>query len=192
MITTELIKTLRDQTGISIMQCKKALEEAEGDMAKALVILSKKSSEIASKKGDRELGSGAVGSYLHSSGTIGAMVLLLSETDFVSKNDEFRALARDIAMHVAATNPEFLSSADIGEEAKATAREVFAKEAEGKPADMMEKIIEGKLVAYFKDKVLLEQSFIKNPDITIGGLVSAAVQKFGERIEVARFERLSA
>ncbi len=192
MITTELIKELRDKTGVSIMQCKKALEETGGDMAKALVVLHKKSGEIAAKKGDRELASGAIGSYLHASGTVGSMVILQSETDFVSKNEEFRTLARDIAMHVAASNPTYLRSTDIPEDARATAREVFAKEAEGKPADMVEKIIEGKLQAYFKEKVLLEQPFIKNPEMTIQGLIDQAVQKFGERVEVAQFVRLSA
>jgi elongation factor Ts len=120
------------------------------------------------------------------------MILLQSETDFVSKNEEFRTLARDIAMHVAATAPTYLKNADIPDEAKATAREVFAKEAEGKPADMLEKIIEGKMQAYFKEKVLLEQSFIKNPEVTIQGLIDQAVQKFGERVEVAQFVRFSA
>ncbi len=192
MITTEQIKQLRDQTGISVMQCKKALEEAGGDMEKALIILRKKSSDIAAKKGDRELGSGAIGSYLHNSGTIGAMVVLQSETDFVSKNEEFRKLAYDIAMHVAASNPTYLSMQDIPENDMKKAGEVFEKEAEGKPAEMREKIVKGKLEAYFKDKVLLEQPFIKNPDVTINTLLSEAVQKFGERVAISTFTRLSA
>lgn len=192
MITTELIKALRDQTGVSIMQCKKALEEAGGDMDKALIILRKKSGDIAAKKGDRELASGAIGSYLHSTGTVGAMILLLSETDFVSKNEEFRTLARDIAMHVAAANPEFIKSSDIPESATMKAREVFAAEVVGKTPEMTEKIIEGKLASYFKERVLLEQAFIKNPEVTIGGLIDQAVQKFGERIEVGQMVRMSA
>lgn len=192
MITTELIKELRDMTGISIMQCKKALEEADGDKEKALVILRKKGGEIAAKKGDRTLGAGAVGSYLHSTGTIGAMVVLQSETDFVAKNDEFKKLAYDIAMHVAAANPEFVSASEITESAKETAREVFAKEASDKPKEMQEKIIEGKLASYFKDKVLLDQPFIKNPEVTVGQLISNAVQKFGERVEISKIVRVSA
>ena len=154
MITTEQIIELREQTGISVMQCKKALEDAGGDMAKALVILRKKSTEIAAKKGDRTLGSGTIGSYLHNTGTVGTMVVLMSETDFVSKNEEFKKLAYDIAMHVAASNPEYCSESEITDQAKATARSVFEKETEGKPAEMKEKIIEGKLTSYFKDKVL--------------------------------------
>lgn len=191
MITTEQIKELRDQTGVSIMQCKKALEEAGGDAEKALIILRKKSSEIAAKKTDRTLGAGAVASYLHSTGTVGAMVLLSSETDFVSKNEEFRKLAYEIAMHVAATNPEFLSVADIPEKIKTQAAEVFEADTKGKPEDLKATILEGKISAYFKDRVLLQQSYIKNPDITIQGLVDGAIQKFGERIEVTKFVRFS-
>jgi elongation factor Ts len=190
-ITTETIKALRDQTGVSVMQCKKALEEAGGDTEKALVILRKKSSEIAAKKGDRALGSGAVATYVHSTGTIAAMVLLSSETDFVSKNEEFRKLAYDIAMHIAASNPQFLSKNDIDDKSKETASSVFAEEIKNKPKDLQEKILAGKLADYFKDRVLLDQPYIKNPDITIQGLIDAAVQKFGERIEVSKFVRFS-
>ncbi|MDO8492108.1 MAG: elongation factor Ts [bacterium] len=192
MITTELVKQLRDQTGIPVMQCKKALEEADGSMEKALVILRKKSVEISAKKSGRTLGSGAIGSYLHNTGTVGAMVILMSETDFVSKNEDFRKLAYDIAMHVAASNPEYLNVADIPKETLTTAREVFEKEAKGKPTEMKEKIIEGKLTVYFKDKVLLNQPYIKNPELSIQSLIEQAVQKFGERIEIQRFVRLSA
>ncbi len=122
MVTTEQIKDLRDKTGVSVMQCKKALEEAEGDMDKALVILQKKSKDIASKKSDRTFGAGVVASYVHSSQTVGAMVELVCETDFVSKNDEFKALARDIAMHITAANPEFLKKEDISERCRGKAR----------------------------------------------------------------------
>ncbi|MEK7567530.1 MAG: elongation factor Ts [Patescibacteria group bacterium] len=191
-ISVDSIKELRDKTGVSVMQCKKALEEALGDSEKALIILRKKSGEIAAKKGDRELGSGAIGSYLHSNGTIGAMVVLQSETDFVSKNEDFRKLAYDIAMHVAASNPEYLSLDDIPEGDMKKAREVFEKESEGKSVEMREKIVAGKLDSYFKDKVLLEQSFIKNPDVTIKVLISEAVQRFGERVVISTFTRLKA
>lgn len=190
-VNAELVKQLRDQTGISVMQCKKALVEAGGSIEKALVILRKKSVEIAAKKGDRNLGSGTVGMYLHNTGNVGAMVILMSETDFVSKNEDFRKLAYDIAMHVAASNPEYLDESEITPSALSTAREVFEKEAEGKPVEMKEKIIEGKLASYFKDKVLLNQPFIKNGDLTIQNLIDGAVQKFGERIEIERFVRLS-
>lgn len=191
MISTEDIKKLRDVSGISVMQCRKALEEAGGDFNKAVVILKKKGAEVAAKKSDRTLASGVVMSYIHATGQVGSMIELFCETDFVSNNDEFKKLAYDIAMHVAASNPEFLKSDDITKEAKNMAKEVFMKEVEGKPEAMKEKILEGKLDAYFKERVLLEQPFIKNPEITIKGLVDGAVQKFGERIELGRFVRFS-
>ena len=189
MITTEQIKELRDSTGISVMQCKKALEEAGGDTAKALVILRKKSGELAAKKSDRTFGAGIVQAYVHSTGRVATLVELVCETDFVSGNEEFKALAKDIAMHVTASNPKFLNKDEITEEAKNVAKEVFMKEVEGKPKEMQEKILEGKLATYFGEMVLLNQPFIKNPDLTIAALIDAAVQKFGEKIAVARMSR---
>ena len=190
-ITSAVIKELRDKTGISVMQCKKALEEAGGDMDKALIILRKKSSEAADKKSDRVLAAGSVGVYVHNTNEVAAIVTLSCETDFVSKNEEFIALARDIAMHVAALNPSFISRAEVDENALQKAKEVFAAEIVGKPADMVEKILEGKLSSYFKEQILLEQPFIKNPDTTIGGLITGAVQKFGENINVTEMRRVS-
>jgi elongation factor Ts len=190
-ITSAAIKQLRDQTGISVMQCKKALEEAGGDLDKALIILKQKRKEAADKKSDRVLGAGAIGVYAHNTGEVAAMVVLASETDFVSKNAEFVALAREIAMHVAALNPKFLSRDQVGEEAINKAKEVFAEDIKDKPAEMQEKIMEGKLNSYFKEQILLEQPFIKNPDTTIGEMVNGAVQKFGENISIAEFKRLS-
>ncbi len=190
-ITSAQLKELRDLTGISVMQCKKALEEAGGDMEKAKIILQKKGGEAAAKKSDRALGAGVVGSYVHSTGEVAALVLLSCETDFVSKNAEFSALAREIAMHVAAQNPLYMSRADVDENALQKAREVFAEEVKDKPAEMQEKILGGKLDAYFKDRILLEQPFIKNPDVTIGDMVHGAIQKFGENIIISRITRLS-
>lgn len=190
-ITIEQVKNLRDQTGISVMQCKKALEEAGGDTEKALVILRKKSGELAAKKGDRTFGAGSVQAYIHATGQVGAMVELVCETDFVSGNDEFKTLARDIAMHVTASNPKFLKKDDIDEKARETAKSVFIEEVKSKPAAMQEKILEGKLATYFGEMVLLNQPFIKNPELTIEALIAAAVQKFGEKIEIARFTRFA-
>lgn len=158
-ISTELVKQLRDKTGVSIMQCRKALEESQGDIDKAVAFLQEKSAEIAGKKGDRTLGAGVVASYIHASGTMGSMVELLCETDFVANNEEFKTLARDIAMHVTAVNPEFLKP----EEA---------------PQDSL-------------DNVLLNQPFVKNPELTITNLLQSAIQKFGEKIEISRFVRFS-
>lgn len=189
MITSEQIKELRESTGVSVMQCKKALEEALGDMAKAVVILKKKGAEASAKKSDRTLNATQIAAYVHSTGTVGVMVELACETDFVAKNTEFKQLAYDIAMHIAAAKPEFVKREDITAEARATAESVFAAEVEGKPAEMKAKILEGKLTAYFGERVLLEQSFIKNPELTIAALISSAVQKFGEKTEIVRFSR---
>ena len=195
MITTEQIKELRDSTGISVMQCKKALEEAGGDIEKARVILRKKSGEIAAKKSDRTFGAGIVQAYVHSTGRVASLVELVCETDFVSGNEEFKALARDIAMHVTASNPKFLNKDEITDADKSTAKEVFLKEIadSGKkvPKEMEEKILEGKLATYFGEMVLLNQPFIKNPDVTIEALILSAGQKFGEKIAIARFNRFA-
>lgn len=194
MVTTDSVKKLRDKTGVSVMQCKHALEEAKGDMEKAVVILHKKSGVIVARKADRALGSGVVQAYIHNNNSIGAVVVLGCETDFVAKNRDFIKLAYNIAMHITATNPEFTTRADVSEKAFRVVKEVFAREVTdlpaattaqaGKPKDMRERILEGKLDAYFKEKILMEQSFIKDPDKTIGALINEAVQKFGERIEI--------
>ncbi|MHB8860337.1 MAG: elongation factor Ts [Minisyncoccota bacterium] len=189
-ITTNVIKELRDKTGVSVMQCKKALEEADGDLAKAEVILKKHSAAAADKKADRSLAAGVIGSYIHD-GAVGAMVLLSCETDFVAKNPEFAALARDLAMQVAATNPAYTTTEEISPEAKEAATSVFEKEVADKPADMQAKILAGKLSSYFRDQVLLEQAFIKDESKTIQSLLNEATQKFGERVELSRFARLS-
>ncbi|HAT68838.1 MAG: hypothetical protein A2481_04430 [Candidatus Yonathbacteria bacterium RIFOXYC2_FULL_47_9] len=193
MITTEQIKELRDMTGVSVMQCKKALEETGGDKEKALLILRKKSAGIAEKKGDRELGAGVVDAYIHSNKTVGTLIELSCETDFVARNEEFVALARDIAMHITATNPAYIEESEITEEVRTKVIEMFKKEVEesGKPADIQEKMMEGKITTYFAERTLLGQAFIKNPDITIKQLIDGGVQKFGEKIVVSRFSRFS-
>lgn len=190
-VTTEQIKELRELTGVSVMQCKQALEEADGDMDKARIILQKLSSKAASKKADRELGSGTVASYIHGGGTTGAMVELLCETDFVSKNETFQTLARDIAMQIAATVPQYVRESEIDEVAKQKAVEVFQNEIQDKPAEMHAKILEGKLANYFKEKVLLNQDYIKDPSKTIAKLIEEAIQKLGERVEIGRMARFS-
>src|ERR1035437_7075980 len=189
-ITTTNIKELRDMTGVSIMQCKKALEEADGDLKKAEVILKKHSAASAEKKAGRSLAAGAIGSYVHD-GAVGAMVLLSCETDFVAKNPEFIALARELAMQVAATSPVYTTTDEVSPEAKETATAVFMKEVADKPEAMQAKILEGKLASYFQDQVLLEQPFIKDESKTVHDLLNEATQKFGERVEITRFARLS-
>lgn len=191
MATTEEIKALRDDTGVSVMQCKKALEEAGGDMEKAKVILRKISAQAAAKKADRTLGAGTVSAYVHAGGQVVGVVVLGCETDFVSKNEDFIKLAKDIAMHVAAMAPQFLSKEDVKDEDVRAAREVFAEEVANIPEAKREIALQGKLDSYLREKVLLEQPFVKDASVTIRTLLDQAVQKFGEKTEVVRFERLS-
>ena len=191
MVTLDQIKSLRESTGLSVMQVKKALEEADGDPAKALALLKKKSKDVAAKKAGRKFGAGAIASYIHGKGAVGAMVEVMCETDFVSGNEGFQKLAYDIALHIAASNPEYNTMADVTEAIKETTRGLFVKEVEGKPKELKEKIMQGKLDAYFKERVLSEQAFVKNPDITITDLINEAIHKFGEKIAVGRFVRYS-
>jgi elongation factor Ts len=191
MVTTEQIKELRDSTGISVMQCKKALEEAEGNMEKAIALLKKKAGAAAAKKSDRSLGSGIVTAYIHSNNIVGVMLELGCETDFVAKSEGFKPLAHDISMHIAGMSPEYISENDIKEEDRAKAAELFVKEVNesNKPEDIKKKMLEGKLQAYFDERVLLNQPFIKNQDVKIKDLLNDATHKFGERVEVVRFKR---
>ncbi len=190
-VSLDDVKKLRDETGVSIMQCKKALEEASGDFEKARVILRKVSAQIAEKKADRELGAGAVQAYVHAGNTVAAVVVLSCETDFVAKNEDFVALAKDIAMHTAAMAPQFVSRDDVKEEDIAAAKEVFKEEVKDKPEDLQDKILEGKIDSYLEEKVLLEQAFIKDPSKKIKDLISEATQKFGERVEISKAERFA-
>jgi len=190
VISTETIKELREQTGVSIMQCKKALEEAGGDFEKALVILRKKSGEFAAKKNDRTFHAGVVQAYIHANGTVGAIVELNCETDFVANNEGFKSLARDIAMHVTAANPKFLKQTDITEADQKAARGVFEAEVAGKPEAVKKTILDGKLKAYFSEMVLLDQPFIKDSSVTIQGLLDQATQKFGEKTAIGKFSRI--
>lgn len=190
----ERIKELRDETGVSVMQVKKALEEAMGDMEKARMALRKKSGEIAAKKGDRALGAGVVAAYVHGGGSVGVLLELACETDFVAKNEDFRKLAYEVAMHVAAMNPKYNHLSDVTEDDRAKATAFFKDEVAklDKPDAIKEKVLQGKLDTYFKEQTLLEQPFVKNPDVTVGDLVKGAVQKFGENTDVVRFTRFAA
>ncbi len=189
-ISSALVKELRNETGISVMQCKKALEDAGGDKAKALVLLKKKGAEVAAKKSDREFGAGVIGVYTHNTGTVAGMVHLACETDFVAKNEKFTALARDIAMQVTAMDPQYLTREEVDEAAVESAKAVFQEEVKDKPAELQEQILKGKLDAYFKDQILLEQSFVKDPEQTIDEMVQNAIQTFAENIAIIEFRRL--
>jgi len=192
MITTEQIRELRDVTGVPVVQCKRALEDANGDMEKAILLLRKISGDVASKKAERNLGSGTIASYVHANHSVASMVILSCETDFVAKNEEFMKLAYNIAMHVSATNPTYLKREDVPADEMNLVRDTLMEEVpKDKTPEMREKILEGKLNDYLKTKVLLEQPYIKDEEVTIGDLVKGAVQKFGERTEVAKFVRFS-
>lgn len=185
------IKQLREQTGVSMMECKKALERSGGDIEKACLILKKISLETAEKKSEREVGAGIIESYIHANGKIGVLVDLRCETDFVARNVEFKKLAHNIAMQVAGLKARFISKDDVPEEIKEELKKVFKKEADNlnKPPEIIQKIVDGKIDAILKEQVLLEQPFVKNQDITISELLKESVQKFGENIKIARFSR---
>lgn len=191
MVTAEQIKALRDKTGISISECKKALEAASGNMEKAIEELKKKSVHVAAKKADRTLGSGVIATYVHSDKKLAVLVELLCESDFVARNDEFIRLADDIAMQVAALVPAYVNKAAISADEQAKAKAMFAEEVEksGKSADIKQKMLEGKIGAYFKERTLYDQPFVKDDTHTVGQLIEQATQKFGEKIEVGRFVR---
>ena len=191
MVTLDQIKELRELTGVSVMQCKMALEEADGDMEKAKVLLRKKGSDIATKKSERGLGAGVVEVYIHNTKQVGAIIVLSCETDFVAKNEGFIQLARDIAMQIVATAPKFTQREDVTEEDTKVAEEVFHKEVEDKPIEMQKKIIQGKIDSFLKEKILLEQDYIKDQSMTIKNLIETATQKFGENIVVSNFSRYS-
>jgi len=190
-ITTEIIKRRREETGVSVMQCKKALEEAGGDIEKAKIILRKQSAVAASKKADRELGAGIASAYTHAGGQVVAAVVLACETDFVSKNEEFGKLSYQIAMHVAAMDPVWISRDEVSEDDLKAAREVFEKEVENVPAAAKQKALQGKLDAFVGERVLLDQPFVRDASMTVHGMIAQAVQKFGEKVEIVRMARLS-
>jgi elongation factor Ts len=192
-ITMDQVKELRDATGVSIMQCKKALEEVGGDFEKAKIALRKKASADAAKKGDRAFGAVCSAAYIHQGGKVGTMVQLVCETDFVAQNPDFMALANDIAVHIAGMNPEFIKETDISEEMRAKYLEAFKDEAikSGKPEAIQTKIAEGKWTEFLAGSVLLNQKFLKDDTKTIQDLLSDAIQKFGENTSIAKFVRYS-
>jgi elongation factor Ts len=190
-ITSEMVKNLRQRTGIGMMECKKALEEAGGDAEKACTILRKKGFARAEKKAERTTSAGLIGSYIHMNGKIGVLVEVDCESDFVARNEEFQALVKNIALHIAAANPKYLSPeeipAEILEEEKSIVREQF-KDSK-KPAEVVEKIVQGKLGKFYEEVCLVEQPFIKDDKMSIKQLVQSHVAKFGENIKVSRFAR---
>jgi elongation factor Ts len=191
-ISIEEIKRLRELTGVGITDAKAALVEAKGDFDKALSAMRKKGLTKAEKRGEREARAGLVGSYNHDS-RIGVVVEVNCETDFVAKTDEFKELVKDIAMHIAASAPLYVSVDEIAESVKKEAEAEFAEKAEkeGKPKEMVPKIIAGQVKKYLAEKTLLEQPFVKNPDQTVGEVVKEGNAKLGENIVVRRFSRIA-
>jgi elongation factor Ts len=187
----ELVKKIRERTGAGMVAIKKAVDEAGGDEEKAIEILRKQGESKAAKKADRETKEGVVVSYVHSN-KVGALVKLLCETDFVARNEEFVALAKDIAMHITAMNPKFIKPEDMSTELVEKEKEIWRAllVSEGKPADMIEKIMAGKEKKFREESALLTQSFVKNPEITINELIVAAIGKMGEKIEVSEISRI--
>lgn len=190
-ITAEMVKELRQRTGIGVMECKKALKESKGNIEKAIVILRKKGYARAKDKMSRDTAEGIVGSYIHLNGKIGVLIEVNCESDFVSLNDEFKELVKNIAIHIAASAPEYLSSEDIPlevlEEEKEIIREQF-KDSK-KPPEIIEKIVQGKIGKFNKEVCLLDQPYVKDDKISIKELVTSHVAKFGENIRIKKFAR---
>jgi elongation factor Ts len=190
-VDMELVKKLREQSGISILECKKAIEEAKGDLNQAIEILRKKGFEKAKAKSSRATNQGAVGAYIHMMGKIGVLVEVGCETDFVAKNEDFLALIKDIAMQIAAMNPRYISEKDIPAAVLEKEKEIYREQlqASGKPANIIEKIVEGKLAKFYSDVCLLHQNFFKDEKLTIEKLIAEKIHKTGENIVVKRFTR---
>jgi len=190
-ITSSMVKELRDKTGAGMMDCKEALATSGGDFEKAIDFLRKKGMSAATKRSSKAAKDGVIASYIHMAGKIGVMVELNCETDFVAKTDDFRLLAKELTMHIAAANPRYLKSEDIPPDVLEREKEIYRSQAlaEKKPEKIWDKIIEGKLKKYYEDVCLLDQKFIKDTAITVGTLVNNLIAKTGENIVIRRFMR---
>jgi elongation factor Ts len=190
-ISAQLVKQLRERTGAGMMECKKALVEAKGDLAEAEVVLRKQGIASAAKKAARTTKQGVIGSYIHAGAQIGVLIEVNCESDFVARTDEFQELVKDLAMQVAAADPQFVRREDVTPEALAKEKEIARARAlaEGKPEKIVDKIVEGRLAKYYEEVCLLEQPFIKDNTTTIHDLIKSKIAKLGENISVARFVR---
>jgi elongation factor Ts len=190
-VTAQMVKELREKTGLGMMDCKKALSESAGDLEAAVDYLRKKGALKAAKREGRATSEGRIGSYIHMNGKIGVLVELNCESDFVAKTDQYAELVKDLCMHVAASSPRWISSEDVPEEVLAKEKDIYmtqAKEA-GKPEKMLEKIAEGKLNKFFSEVCLLNQPFVKDPDKTVDQLIKEKIGQLGENITIGRFVR---
>lgn len=190
-ITAKMVKDLRDKTQAGMMDCKKALGKTEGDMEKAVDLLRQKGLAVAAKRAGRATSEGCIETYIHAGGGLGVMVELGCETDFVAKNDDFRAFAKDVAMHVAAVNPAAISRDDVPAELVAREKDIFIQQAidSGKPQAIAEKMVTGKIEKFLGEVALLEQKFVKNPELTVQDLLNDVIAKMGENISIKRFAR---
>lgn len=191
MVDSKLVMQLREQAGAGVLESKKALEEAGGDIAAAIDILRKSGALKAAKKSDRATGEGLVHAYIHGGGKVGVLVEVLCETDFVARNPEFEELAHDLAMQIAATNPGYVRPDEVPAELVEKEKAIYMDDVSGKPENIVEKIVEGKLQKWYSDICLLKQKFIKDEDLTIEDVVKSKISKLGENIQVRRFVRFS-
>ena len=190
-ITPQMVKELRERSGAGMMDCKRALEETGGDVERAQEVLRTKGLAAAAKRADRVAAEGVIDAYIHMQGRLGVLIEVNCETDFVANTDDFRGLARDLAMQVAATNPRWISREDVPADVVEGERKVFEEQAreDGKPDAVVPKIVEGKLEAFYKEQVLLDQPWVRDDDVTIGELVAQTGAKVGEKVQVSRFAR---
>jgi elongation factor Ts len=189
VITAAMVKKLRDATGAGMMECKAALSEANGNMEEATTILRKRGLAQATKKAGRSTNEGLIGSYIHMGGKIGVLVEVNCESDFVARTEDFQNLAREIAMHVAAASPQYVRREDVPGDVLDRERGIYRDQVKDKPVQVMDKIVEGKLNSFYEQVCLLDQPSIRDPKVTVGQLVQAAVAKLGENISIARFVR---
>lgn len=188
-ISAKVVMALRAKTNAGMMECKAALKEAEGDLEKAETILRKKGTIKAEKKADRQTKEGIIHSYIHLAGRIGVIIEVNCETDFVAKNDNFRAMVGDLCLHIVASSPRWLQRDDVPADLIAKEREIGAEQVKGKPANIVDKIVDGKVDKFYAENCLLEQAFIKNPDLTVGDFVKGKIAELGENLVVRRFVR---
>src|SRR5688572_4275813 len=190
-INAALVKKLRDLTGAGMMECKAALSEANGDLEAATTILRKRGLASATKKAGRSTNEGLVGNYIHMGGKIGVLVEVNCESDFVARTEDFQNLARELAMHIAAANPQYVKGEEVPKDVIEREKEIYRAQLEGqkKPVQVIEKIIEGKLASFYEQVCLMDQPSIRDPKLTIGEIVQAAIAKLGENISIARFVR---
>ncbi|MGD0309296.1 MAG: translation elongation factor Ts [Acidobacteriota bacterium] len=190
-ITAELVRTLREKTGVGLMECKSALQEAHGDLEAAVTVLRKKGLSAVARKAGRETKEGWIGSYVHNNGKIGVIVEVNCESDFVARNSDFQTLVKDLAMHIAASDPRFVRREEVTEDVLASEREIYKEQARatGKPDNVLDKIVEGRMTKFFAETCLLEQPFVKDPSISIKDHIASHIQKIGENIQIRRFVR---